>query len=111
MPAVQEAMTAEEMSDVVWLTPLMYKSESARDVVVVGVVAGPGCVDVVASSVVGGDFLGTVVVVDGRMVVGVAIPGRGGAPLPIARALTVAAKARAATTTAIKAMRLRTRGD
>ena len=29
MPAMQEAMIVEDMSDVVWLTPSMYKSESA----------------------------------------------------------------------------------
>jgi hypothetical protein len=91
--------------------PLMYKSESARAVFVVVVEAGSGVVDVVTGSVVGGDFAGAVVVVVGRMVVGVAIPGRGGDRSLIASALTVPTKARAATTTAIKAMRLRTRED
>jgi hypothetical protein len=75
MPAMQEAMIAEEMSDVVWLTPSTYKSESARATAVVAVVA---------CKVVGEAFAGTVVepggvsvVVVGRYVVVVSAPGRG----------------------------------
>ena len=86
MPAMQEAMIAEEMSDVVWLMPSTYKSESTRAATVVAVVAGPNVVDVVAGKVVRGDFAGTVVepagvsvVVVDRCVVVVATPRRGAA--------------------------------